>query len=150
VRFVPWLDRSELVDYYNSASAFLFPSHEGAGMVVVEALSYGLPVLCFRNYGPGEFTDDTCAMRVPYTTYEASIEAFAEGLERLLHEPALRRQMSEAAYMRYQRCYTYEGKAKDIMACYRDIVMEERVIVSKPPRRVPMPVRKWASKHYFV
>ncbi len=150
VHFVPWLDRRELVDYYNSASAFLFPSHEGAGMVVVEAMSYGLPVLCFRNYGPGEFTDDTCAFRVPYTTYEQSIEAFAEGLGRLLHEPQLCRQMGEAAYLRYQRCYTYDVKARDIVACYRDIMMDERVIVSQPPRRQPVAVRKWAAKSCFV
>ncbi len=139
ISFVPWLDRQALSEYYNSASAFLFPSHEGAGMVVVEALSYALPVLCFRNYGPGEFTDDSCAFRVPYTSYEEALDAFARGLERLLHEPALRRQMGQAAYARYLHHYTYQIKARQIVNCYREIMMAERLIVSHPPRRPSTP-----------
>lgn len=148
IDWVPWLDRQALSEYYNSASAFLFPSHEGAGMVVVEALSYALPVLCFHNYGPGEFTDDSCAFRVPYTSYEEALDAFAHGLERLLHEPHLQRQMSQAAHARYLRHYTYELKARQIVDCYREIVMAERVIVSRPPRPLSTTKRQWAVRHY--
>ncbi len=150
VRFVPWLDRAELPEYYNSASVFLFPSHEGAGMVVIEALSYGLPVLCFRNYGPGEFTDDRCAIRVPYTTYEASIEAFAQGLDRLMHHGHLRKEMGEAARLRYQQYYTYSIKARHIYNTYKEIMLQDRTIISRPPGRQAVTKHKWAAKNYFV
>jgi len=53
-----WMDRIELSTYYTNSQVFLFPSHEGAGMVVPEALSYGIPVVCFDNYGPGEFINE--------------------------------------------------------------------------------------------
>jgi len=55
-----WMDRAALTEYYNAAQVFFFPSHEGAGMVVPEALSYGLPVLCFDNVGPGELMNKDC------------------------------------------------------------------------------------------
>ena len=38
---------------------FFFPSFEGAGMVVTEALASGLPVVCFDNIGPGEIVGDS-------------------------------------------------------------------------------------------
>ena len=44
VTFIHWIKRSELSALYRESDVFLFPSHEGAGMVVAEAMSYGLPV----------------------------------------------------------------------------------------------------------
>ena len=41
VTFIEWIDRKDLLEMYKDASVFLFPSHEGAGMVVAEALSFG-------------------------------------------------------------------------------------------------------------
>ena len=43
---------------------FSFPSHEGAGMVVAEAMSFGLPVVCLNNEGPGEFITTNCGFAV--------------------------------------------------------------------------------------
>lgn len=118
VEIVPWIERSELPNYYASSKAFFFPSHEGAGMVVVEALSYGLPVVCFKNYGPGEFTDDGCAIRVPYSSYEACLNQFAEGLESLYYDEKLRKTMGKNAKQRYRSLYTYPSKALKIVEAY--------------------------------
>jgi len=58
IMFKDWVERKELMKLFKEASVFVFPSHEGAGMVVSEALSFGLPVVCLENCGPGEFIDD--------------------------------------------------------------------------------------------
>ena len=34
VEFIEWMNREDLKNVYADASVFLFPSHEGAGMVV--------------------------------------------------------------------------------------------------------------------
>ncbi|SHE50426.1 Glycosyltransferase involved in cell wall bisynthesis [Arenibacter palladensis] len=40
----------DLHSYYSNSSLFVFPSlHEGYGMVLIEAMSYGLPVIAFNN-----------------------------------------------------------------------------------------------------
>ncbi|EIJ39483.1 glycosyltransferase [Galbibacter orientalis DSM 19592] len=40
----------KLDSFYKSSSVFVFPSlHEGYGMVIVEAMQYGLPVVAFNN-----------------------------------------------------------------------------------------------------
>ncbi len=47
VEWTPWLARDELVSRFDRDDIFLFPSlHDPGGMVVLEALSRGLPVVC--------------------------------------------------------------------------------------------------------
>jgi glycosyltransferase involved in cell wall biosynthesis len=44
------VDANELEALYKQSDVFVFPSsHEGYGMVLIEALSYGLPVIAFNN-----------------------------------------------------------------------------------------------------
>jgi glycosyltransferase involved in cell wall biosynthesis len=44
------VDAAELKALYKKSDIFVFPSsHEGYGMVLVEALSYGLPIVAFNN-----------------------------------------------------------------------------------------------------
>lgn len=49
ILFIPFLrDFNELVDYYNSADVLIFPSlDEVFGLVTLEAMSCGIPVVCF-------------------------------------------------------------------------------------------------------
>jgi len=51
----------------NNSYIFLFPSFEGAGMVVIEAMAAGLPVVCLDYSGPGEIVTDECGIKIkPY------------------------------------------------------------------------------------
>jgi glycosyltransferase involved in cell wall biosynthesis len=93
VRFIPWMERAELLKLFRSASAFLFPSHEGAGMVVAEALSFGLPVICLDNYGPGEYINNTCGFKVPCSTYDKTVQDLSEAIYKLHSDPELGRSM---------------------------------------------------------
>lgn len=51
VRFVGWRDRSEIARMYRSADALVFPSEDDFGLVPVEAMSSGTPVLAYRRGG---------------------------------------------------------------------------------------------------
>ena len=72
-----WVERDQLSKFYRTSNMFFFPSHEGAGMVVPEAFSYGLPVLCFQNCGPGFFVNEKSGIRVAYSNYNQSIHDFS-------------------------------------------------------------------------
>lgn len=53
--WINWVSQDELVQLYRKADLFLFPSlHDSGGMVVLEAASHGLPILCLDIGGPGE------------------------------------------------------------------------------------------------
>ncbi|MGX5857996.1 glycosyltransferase family 4 protein [Dyadobacter jiangsuensis] len=53
ITWVDWVKQDELARYYKTSSLMLFPSlHDSSGNVVLEALSYGLPVVCLDIGGP--------------------------------------------------------------------------------------------------
>ena len=74
IEFVSWIPHSNVGDFYANMDCFLNCSHEGAGAVVAEALSYGLPMVCFDNFGAGEAVDESCSLKVSYGPID-SVEA---------------------------------------------------------------------------
>jgi len=87
VTIIPWMERNDVLQEYKKASVFFFPSHEGAGMVVPEAMSYGLPVLCYDNEGPGELCPATTQLKVKYGPN--SIKKFSRKLNQLFEDKQL-------------------------------------------------------------
>ena len=51
ISFTGNVSDEELIDYYINAKALLFPQTEDFGLVAVEALSFGLPVIAFKSGG---------------------------------------------------------------------------------------------------
>jgi glycosyltransferase involved in cell wall biosynthesis len=83
VRWVPWVPLSEMDAYYRNSHVFLFPSHEGAGMVVAEAMSFGLPVVCLDNDGPGELVHPASSLKVAISDYSSTVTALGQKLSDL-------------------------------------------------------------------
>lgn len=53
ITLVDWISQKELKEYYINSNVMLFPSlHDSSGNVVLEALSFGLPVICLDCGGP--------------------------------------------------------------------------------------------------
>jgi glycosyltransferase involved in cell wall biosynthesis len=66
IRWISWVERKNLKDLYKAHDLFLFPSfHDSGGMVVLEAMSHGLPVVCLDLGGPGVMVDETCGIKIP-------------------------------------------------------------------------------------
>jgi glycosyltransferase involved in cell wall biosynthesis len=61
VRFIGKVPYAEMNRLYASHDVFVFPSlHDSAGQVIGEAMSHGLPVVCFDLGGSGVAVDYTC------------------------------------------------------------------------------------------
>lgn len=53
LKIIDWLPQNELSNYYSKSSVLVFPSlHDSSGNVVLEALSYGIPVVSLDVGGP--------------------------------------------------------------------------------------------------
>lgn len=83
IRFTGFVDDSELENLYRGARALIFPSEEDFGMVAVEALSFGVPVIGLDYGGLREIV-------VPGETGEffhtSAPEIIAEGVRRFLQK----------------------------------------------------------------
>jgi glycosyltransferase involved in cell wall biosynthesis len=68
VVFVGHLPRNQLVKSLDQYTAFVFPSlHDSGGMVVLEALAAGLPVISLDRGGPGVLVNESCGIVVSTT-----------------------------------------------------------------------------------
>lgn len=122
IDFVDWVPQSDLNKIYQRSHIFLFPSHEGAGMVVPEAMAFGLPVICFDNAGPGELISDDSGVRIPYTSYPKSVTAIGNALEALHGNANLREQMAHAAKRHAQINLSWKAKGNAIQNVYESIL----------------------------
>ena len=53
VEWLPWQDREGMASLYADHHVLLFPAmHDSGGMVVLEAMNHGLPVVCLKLGGP--------------------------------------------------------------------------------------------------
>lgn len=103
VRWLAWLPQEQLHDHYYGHDALLFPSlRDSGGMVVLEALAHGLPVVCTDRGGPGIIVNDRCG-RVVQTvgrSKEDVIGGLTGALFELSRDGTLLRKLSAAARAR--------------------------------------------------
>lgn len=65
VMIIERIPQKDLFKKYEDFNLFLFPSlHDSGGSVVLESLSFGLPVICLDLGGPRNFIDLTCGIVV--------------------------------------------------------------------------------------
>jgi len=122
VTFIDWIDRKDLDQYFANASIFLFPSHEGAGMVVPEALSFGVPVVCLDNIGPGEFIDKRCGIKINSTKRDLAVPALSEKLNLLYRNHTYLKLLSYGAKEHFKNKFTWERKGNVITEVYSHII----------------------------
>lgn len=119
-----WMPRADVIDMFRHASVFLFPSHEGAGMVVAEALSYGLPVIALNNPGPGEYIHPDSSMCVDHQGYVETVQALANKLNRLYQDPSVYAEESRLARERYAQLFRWEIKGDKMKEVYENLMVE--------------------------
>jgi glycosyltransferase involved in cell wall biosynthesis len=121
IHCISWIERDQLMAKFKSASVFLFPSHEGAGMVVAEALSFGLPIVCLDNEGPGGFIDSQCGIAVPDQDYENTVKGLSMALAELFHKPQKRIEMGKAARQKFEASFHWDRRGEHLREIYKTL-----------------------------
>ncbi len=106
IDWIPWLNRRELSALYSVHDVFLYPSlHDSGGMVVLEAMAHGMPVVCLDLGGPRQMVDDTCGFKVKTDDLneEGVIQALADRMLQLADNLALGRRLSTGATRRVKK-----------------------------------------------
>ena len=90
----------QIVREYRESVCLVFPSlHDSGGMVVLEALASGLPVICLDLGGPGTIVTPACALIIParQSTSEDIVRGLADAMIRIVGDAQLRARLSANA-----------------------------------------------------
>jgi glycosyltransferase involved in cell wall biosynthesis len=127
VRFVGPVPHRDVGHWYRAADLFVFPSvSETQGLVVLEAMAHGLPVLAVKSIGTSDFIDDGISGALT----ENSEEDFVRRLLVLLRDGASRSRFAREGRARAMQI-TAEVSAMRLLQAY------ERLLVGGP--HVPTP-----------
>jgi glycosyltransferase involved in cell wall biosynthesis len=105
IRWINWLPQERLKELYLEHDVFLFPSlHDSGGMVVLEAMINGLPVLSFNLGGPGYFNNNNIGwvLDVNNKTYQNVVDEMAGKLNFISKHP-------NETLLKSKRCQEYSN-----------------------------------------
>jgi 1,2-diacylglycerol 3-alpha-glucosyltransferase len=121
ILFTGYIERRKLQQFYCKAEVFVFASKvESQGMVVLEAMACGTPVVAIGKMGTREVMGgDAGGFMVDDDLHE-----FAEKVDLLLNNPEIRSVKAEEA-LRHAELWTMDVQAKKMLKLYRKLLAEE-------------------------
>jgi glycosyltransferase involved in cell wall biosynthesis len=120
VRFVGRIDDRQLQDWYAAADVFALPSSsEAQGIVALEAMACGLPVVASAVGGlVGTIDDGQTGCLVP----SGDVALLANRLEMLLRDASRRQAMGAAARQAVERDFSWKQAVQATLQVYRDVL----------------------------
>jgi glycosyltransferase involved in cell wall biosynthesis len=121
VRFLGFVPIETLRAFYQSASAFVFPSlYEGFGLPPLEAMACGTPVVCSSVSSLPEVVDRAALIVNPENVFD-----IARGMREVLLDEALRCRLI-AEGLRNARQFSWERTAAEVLQAYEEIANYKR------------------------
>jgi phosphatidylinositol alpha 1,6-mannosyltransferase len=117
--FTGFLQGDALGEAYASSDIFVFPSEtESFGNVTLEALASGLPSVCADATGSRSLVEHGVS---GYLASPGSVDEFADYIRRLIEDPVLRQDMSNAARAR-GRAFSWDGTMARLLGYYQTLL----------------------------
>lgn len=122
VEYLGLLPQASLVDIYLSGSVFVLPSlSDSYGLVTLEAMACGLPVIVSQNTGSKEAVrDGEDGFVVPI----CDSAALADRITRLFERPDERMEMGRSAWNQARR-FTWKAYGERLLSVYSEIYSRE-------------------------
>lgn len=118
VSFKGYLSRGQMPGFYRTGSCFVCPSqkHEAFGLVNIEAMASGLPVIASRNGGIPEIVKD--GRNGLLVNNYRNPEAFAKQIVKLASQPIFRRKLATQARRDAMHHFSWGQTAKKLSSIY--------------------------------
>jgi glycosyltransferase involved in cell wall biosynthesis len=122
VKFWGRLQRNETLDRLSECDVLVHPSlHESGGMVCLEAMAAGRPVICLDLGGPALQVTDDVGVRVPGRQRDQAVKGIAGAMAALARAPERRKMMGQAGRARVvSREYSWDNKVEIYESVYRE------------------------------
>ncbi len=116
---LPLIANSQLVELYNAADLFVFPSlYEGFGIPLIEAMACGAPIVC-TDY---ELFHEVCGPAAQFAVSD-NPALLAEAMATVLNDTALSAALCQRGLER-ARLFTWQRTARQTLAVYQQLYEE--------------------------
>ena len=120
VEFLGALDREQVVEQMQQCDCFVLPSrYETFGVVYIEAMACGKPVIAVANGGPDDFVHDFNGILIQPEQEEALVQA----LEEMITQSSSYEPRKIASYV--EEKFSYRAIAGQLETLYQSIISEE-------------------------
>lgn len=141
VQLQGWISGGEKENVFRAAQVLLLPSYnEGLPMSVLEALSYGMPVISTPVGGTPDAVKDGVN---GYLIEPGNAKALAEKIDALAQSETLRRSMGEAGYAMAHELFDIRKIINELHTIYQEMDPQAKLI----PAAEPVPVKNRLSPH---
>ena len=114
--FLGYISKKEKEILYSKSTIFIYPSfYEGFGFPPLEAMAYGLPVVCSNVSSLPEVAGDAALMINPFKP-----EEITSALKMILNDDGLRQTLIKKGFARAS-FFSWEKTAQEYLQVFREI-----------------------------
>lgn len=122
VHFKGKLSRQETLGCFAKSLALVHPSlHESGGMVCMEAMAAGCPVICLELGGPAVQVTSETGIKVSTTSPEQTIQELQQAMVTLATDKDLQQQLGKAGQQHVKNQFSWEVKGDNFAKLYEAI-----------------------------
>lgn len=117
-----WLPKNEAINIMAKGHLFCITSLlDLTSSVTLEAISYGLPIICLDHHGFSHVVTKNCGIKIPVTTPHEAINGFLKAIEKLYYNESLRQELAKGALIRAQD-FSWEKKIGKLNKIYNRLL----------------------------
>ena len=122
IKVLGYLTNKELVQFYSHAYLFVMPSlYEGFGLPLLEAMSFGVPVVTSNTSSMPEIVGDSAILVNP-----GSVSSIKNGIEKGLIDIELRQRLSKASLER-SKLFSWEKASRETIKFFEKALSDHSI-----------------------
>lgn len=116
-----WIERSQALSIMQKAHIFVITSMSDlTSTVILEALSFGLPVVTMDHCGFSNVINESCGIKIPVTNKSQITDELGNAIIKIEKDEEYRKQLSKGAILR-AKDFAWEEKAMTLDKIYKQI-----------------------------
>jgi glycosyltransferase involved in cell wall biosynthesis len=117
-----WVEKSKAFEVLSNGHVFCITSIKDlTSTVTLEALSYGLPIICLDHCGFSHVVNESCGIKINVSTPKKASIGFSKALEKIYADESLRQSLSQGAFER-AKDFSWESKINRLKTIYNELL----------------------------